>query len=196
MSDLVTLHGEALLRLASASIRYGLDHGKPLPTRSSAYPKDLSVPGAAFVTLEKAGNLRGCIGSPMAWRSLLEDVADNAFKAAFGDPRFPNLQAQEIGPDLTISVSVLTPPVPLPFTDRADLLKKLRPGVDGLILQDQGRRGLFLPQVWDSLPTPEEFLAHLVQKAGLPAGYWSPTVTLQRFEAHAAKSKDVKGIWG
>ncbi|HIJ37296.1 MAG TPA: AmmeMemoRadiSam system protein B [Rhodospirillaceae bacterium] len=124
--------------------------------------------GAAFVTLHRQGQLRGCIGSVTAWRPLRVDVADNALKAAFEDPRFPPVTAAELS-DLEISVSVLTPPEPLTFTDEADLLRKLRPRIDGLIIEEGARRALFLPAVWEQLPNPEDFLGHLKQKAGMPA---------------------------
>jgi AmmeMemoRadiSam system protein A len=144
----------------------------------------LERPGAAFVTLTQGGELRGCIGSLEAWRPLRADVQANALAAAFDDPRFPPLRADEL--DRTrIEVSVLSAPEPLEFADRADLLARLRPGVDGLILHTRGHRGTFLPQVWEQLPTPELFLAHLVRKAHLPAGYWSDDVRIDRYTVTA-----------
>jgi AmmeMemoRadiSam system protein A len=170
-----------LTALARASIEYGLRSGKPLPVQSDDYPESMRNPGAAFVTLKRDGELRGCIGSITAARPLVEDVAHNAFAAAFQDPRFPPLQDVEF-PDLEIHISVLTPARPMEFTSETDLLRQLRPGVDGLILGDGYRRGTFLPSVWESLPDPRDFLANLKLKAGLPRDYWSDSIEVQRYE--------------
>lgn len=144
----------------------------------------LDRPGAAFVTLTQQGALRGCIGSLTAYRPLREDVASNAVSAAFRDPRFPPLTSREL-PETHIEVSVLSDPEPYPFTDRADAVARLRPGVDGLTLEYGARRSTFLPQVWDSLPQPDDFLDHLVRKAGLPAGWWDDRAHLSRYTVTA-----------
>jgi AmmeMemoRadiSam system protein A len=144
----------------------------------------LSQPGAVFVTLTQGGDLRGCIGSLEAWRPLGQDVRANALAAAFDDPRFPPLRPEELA-QTRIEVSVLSPPEPIQFADRADLLAQLRPGVDGLVLEAPGHRGTFLPQVWEQLPTPEEFLDHLVVKAHLRPGYWSRAVRISRYTVTA-----------
>ncbi|RME33798.1 MAG: AmmeMemoRadiSam system protein A [Gammaproteobacteria bacterium] len=157
---------KALLEIADASIREGLERGRPLVPSAAEWEPPLSEPGASFVTLKIGGMLRGCIGSLEAYRPLVEDVARNAFAAAFEDPRFPPLSPAEY-PSLRISVSVLTPREPLPFTDEADLLSRLRPGEDGLVIEQDGRRATFLPAVWEELPEPEQFLAHLKMKAGI-----------------------------
>lgn len=172
-----------ILELARTAITHGLAAGQPL--RAGFEPgmaAELGAPGACFVTLKRQGRLRGCIGSPTAWRPLIEDVADNAFKAAFGDPRFSPLSRDELD-GLEISVSVLTPPAALSFADEDDLLAQLRPGTDGLIIEDTGRRALFLPSVWEQLPDKRLFLAHLKQKAGLPADHWSASFRASRFQA-------------
>lgn len=171
---------QALLRIAADSIRYGLTHGRPLPVVVERQPAALRAPGAAFVTLEKAGQLRGCIGTLEAHQPLAADVAENAFNAAFRDPRFPPVREEELD-TLEIHISVLTPPEPLSFTSEADLLAQLRPHRDGVILQDGWHRGTFLPSVWDSLPQPREFLTHLKLKAGLPPDYWSATLRAWRY---------------
>jgi AmmeMemoRadiSam system protein A len=111
---------------------------------------------------------------------LVVDVADNAFAAAFRDPRFDPLAEWELD-GLDLDISVLTPPEPMQFRDEPDLLRQLCPATDGLILEDRGRRGTFLPAVWQSLPEPELFLAELKHKAGLPATYWSPTIKVSRY---------------
>lgn len=157
--------------------------GSGPPSSENPHPC-LDTPGAAFVTLTQQGALRGCIGSLTAYRPLREDVAANAVNAAVHDPRFPPLTAAEL-PDTHIEVSVLSPPEPYPFTDRADALSRLRPRVDGLTLEYGSRRGTFLPQVWDSLSEPDEFLAHLVRKAGLPAGWWDDDARLSRYTVKA-----------
>ncbi len=188
--DIFARHGETLLHVAAASIRYGLYYGRGISLDLDSFSPALHQQGAAFVTLNRAGQLRGCIGSPQAWRALVEDVADNAFKAAFADPRFRPLLRHEL-PDLEVSVSLLTPAQPMTFRDQADLLAQMRPGLDGLILEEQGQQGLFLPQVWERLPGRSDFLTHLKRKAGLAPNHWSPTVKVSRFTAQSIKSADL-----
>ena len=170
-----------LLYLARASIRHGLQTGRPLTVVLKELAEELVVPRASFVTLEKSGRLRGCIGSLEAWRPLAVDVAENAFAAAFRDPRFPPVQGNEVE-ELEIHLSLLTSPVAMTFSSEADLLAQLRPGVDGLILLDGQCRGTFLPSVWAELTTPQLFLSQLKRKAGLAADYWSPGVRIWRYE--------------
>lgn len=141
---------------------------------------ELHEPGATFVTLTRHGQLRGCIGSLEAWRPLGQDVRDNALAAAFRDPRFAPLTAGEL-PSIRVEVSLLTPPEPMSFADEADALAQLHPEIDGVILTAGRRRATFLPQVWEQLPAPAGFIAHLKQKAGLPADYWGPDVRLERY---------------
>ena len=136
--------------------------------------------GASFVTLTQNSQLRGCIGSLEAYRPLATDVAENAVAAAFRDPRFPPLTREEL--DRTrVEVSLLEPSEPLAFTDEADAIARLRPGVDGVILAHGSRRATFLPQVWESLPDPQRFMAQLKLKAGLPASFWDEEITLARY---------------
>ena len=171
----------AALTTALKAIRHGTRHRHRAPrvaTETFALP--LRAPRATFVTLNKDRRLRGCIGSVAAQRPLIEDVALNAGKAAFADPRFPPVEAAEIGA-LDLEVSVLGVANPIRFDGQADLLAQLRPGIDGVILTDRDRRGLFLPKVWDQMPDAETFLAHLKQKAGLPADHWSTTLRVHRF---------------
>ncbi|MGZ0078945.1 AmmeMemoRadiSam system protein A [Methylomonas sp. YC3] len=169
-----------LLALARQSIAHGLQTGRPLPVDLDAYPEELREIRATFVTLERRGQLRGCIGMLEAVRPLAEDVAENAFAAAFRDRRFPPLAAGEVA-DLDLHISVLSPAVALTFLSEADLIAQLRPGIDGIILQESARRGTFLPSVWEDLPNPTEFLQHLKQKAGLPAAYWSDKIQAYRY---------------
>lgn len=170
------LLGTALLSRARNAIARQL--GRPVQTEAS-HPA-LSEEGATFVTLTQAGQLRGCIGSLEAWRPLDEDVRANAQAAAFSDPRFSPLSATEL--DRTrVEVSLLAPAEPMQFIDEADVLRQLRPNIDGLIFECHGRRGTFLPQVWESLPDPFQFLAHLKQKAGFSSDFWSPDIRLFRY---------------
>lgn len=140
----------------------------------------LDEQGACFVTLHKAGELRGCVGSMLAYRPLLEDIRSNAIAAAFSDPRFPQLEAWELA-DLTISVSLLSALEPLQFGSEEELLAQLRPGVDGLLLEYGRHRGTFLPAVWESLREPEIFLNKLKAKAGLREDFWSPDIDVKRY---------------
>jgi AmmeMemoRadiSam system protein B/AmmeMemoRadiSam system protein A len=156
--------GETLLSIARGSIDGSLS-GRARERRAEPW---LSQYGATFVTLRKNGELRGCIGSLEAARALAEDVAQNALGAAFRDPRFPAMTGAE-WPHCRVEVSLLTTPKPLRFGDEADLLSQIEAGEDGLIVEALGRRGTFLPQVWEDLPEKTLFLAHLVRKAGLPA---------------------------
>lgn len=183
---LLAEHGTTLLSLATGAIRHGLDHGTPPDTAVGGLPAALQAEGASFVTLTRDGALRGCIGSAQAWRALGVDLIDNAWKAAFRDPRFPPLTAED-WPGLTVSVSLLTAPQPMAVRDEADLLGRLRPGVDGLLLEDGRHRGLFLPSVWEQLPEPGAFLAHLKRKAGLPPDHWSPGLKISRFRTRGLK---------
>lgn len=175
-------HADTLLDIARQSVRHGLDQQAPLAVDLDATNAPLRRHGAAFVTLKRNGALRGCIGSVRAYRPLAVDVADNAYGAAFRDPRFPPLSDLELD-GLHLSVSVLTAPEPLPVVDEADLLRRLRPLTDGLIIESGSSHALFLPAVWEQLPEPALFLAHLKAKAGLDPH--SPTKGLQawRFEA-------------
>lgn len=169
-----------LLAVAAQSIEHGLNQGQPLEPAPSDYPEPLREPRATFVTLEREGALRGCIGSLEAIRPLVLDVARNAFAAAFEDPRFQPLSRAE-WPRLELHLSILSPPERLDSESESDLLGRLRPGVDGLILEDRGHRGTFLPSVWAQLPDPAEFMEHLRHKAGLPAGHWSDTLAVSRY---------------
>ncbi|MDR1798923.1 MAG: AmmeMemoRadiSam system protein A [Bifidobacteriaceae bacterium] len=176
--------GAALTGLARHAIGHKLGLPGRQPEFDPAVAAVMTAPGAAFVTLTLGGDLRGCIGSLLAHRPLVEDVASNAVAAAFRDPRFPALSPAEYEP-LHIEVSVLSQPAPLAFTSQADALAKLRPGVDGVIFEAGWARSTFLPQVWEELPQPEVFMAHLKRKAGLPANYWGPDVELSLYTVTA-----------
>ena len=170
----------SLLQLAKESISQGLKTGQPLAVNVQNYAPAFTENRASFVTLERRGQLRGCIGMLEAVRPLVQDIAENAFAAAFRDPRFPPLTAAEFA-DLAVHISILSPAEPLHFSSEQDLIAQLQPGLDGLILQEGHHRGTFLPSVWEQLPTPQQFLQHLKQKAGLPSHYWSDTVKVSRY---------------
>ncbi|HIP52887.1 MAG TPA: AmmeMemoRadiSam system protein A [Chromatiales bacterium] len=173
-----------LLEVARDSIRYGLQHGRPLTVDPADYPEPLGEERASFVTLNIDGRLRGCMGHLEAVAPLVVDVADNAYAAAFRDPRFPPLSNAEFD-DLELHISVLSKPEPMQFSSEEDLLKQIRPGEDGLILEDGFAKGTFLPSVWESLPKARDFLAHLKVKAGLPPDYWSPSLKVYRYETES-----------
>lgn len=154
--------GESLPRYARAVIEAHLSGAQCAP------PSEIEACGdvATFVTLRWPEGLHGCIGSIRAHRPLAQDVRSNALAAAFRDPRGRRFHADEV-PALSVEVSVLSPLRPLSFDGEADLKSKLIVGVDGLVIESLGRRATFLPQVWESLPEPTEFLRHLKHKAGM-----------------------------
>ena len=184
--------GAILLPLARGAIAARLDPAGPAARRTvpeaAADAAWLDAPGASFVTLTSGrapgGALRGCIGSLEARRPLREDVEANAVAAALHDPRFAPLTARELD-DTVVEVSVLSAPAALPAADEAELLARLRPGVDGVVLSACGRRATFLPQVWEQLPDPADFLARLRRKAGLPADYWGRDVVVETYTVTA-----------
>lgn len=169
-----------LTELARESIVHGVHHGCPVKVDITQYDPVLRAQGACFITLHKQDQLRGCIGALQAERALAADVAHNAYAAAFQDPRFPHVEENELS-DLSIHISVLSQPEPLDFSTEDELLKKIRPGVDGLILMDEGHRGTFLPSVWDALPQPKDFLRQLKLKAGLAENHWSDLIKIERY---------------
>jgi MEMO1 family protein len=189
-------HGATLLHVAASSIEHGLRHAQPLAVTAGDYAHALRSAGASFVTLSDAGRLRGCVGSPEAHRPLVEDVAVNGFAAAFRDDRFPGLAPEERY-SLRVSVSVLSPPQPLRFADEAELLVQLRPGRDGLIINSNGRRALFLPQVWESLGEVHEFVGHLKEKAGLTRAHWASDFRAWRFVAESISTDALptRAVW-
>ncbi len=157
---------QTLLAVARDAVSHGLIHRAPPTVRGTDFEEALRVVRATFVTLESGGRLRGCIGTLEARLPLVEDVALHAYGAAFEDPRFPPLEAREAD-DLAYHISILSPPVALDIRDETELVQRLQPGVDGLIIEQSGRRATFLPSVWSSLPAPRDFVAHLKAKAGI-----------------------------
>ncbi|BDY12794.1 AmmeMemoRadiSam system protein A [Hydrogenimonas cancrithermarum] len=160
--------GELLLKIARQSIAasFGLTPEVDKEALVAQFP-ELAKEQATFVTLTINGNLRGCIGSIIPHRRLIDDLVANAKAAAFDDPRFSPLTPEEFE-KVDIEVSLLTVPHSLEYDDIDDLRRKIRPGVDGVILQLDGRQATFLPQVWEELNDFDHFFAHLCLKAGLP----------------------------
>ena len=169
-----------LLGVARAAIQYGLSHDRTPDVDPSLYSEELRAARATFVTLHRAGRLRGCMGTLQVSRPLVEDISRNAWRSANSDPRFSPLRSEEFG-DLDIHVSVLSPLSPFPMSSREQLLRELRPGIDGLVLREGGATATFLPSVWDQLPTPERFFAELLHKAELERDHWSDTIELERY---------------
>ena len=153
--------------LAKQAILDEFDKTQSIDTKAllEKYPP-LAQQRATFVTLSLDGRLRGCIGSLVAHRTLLDDLIHNAKSAAFEDPRFYPLTPEEFK-KVVIEISLLSPPEPLLYDSIEDLKSKVSVGIDGIILQKEGKRATFLPQVWEQLPTFEHFFSHLCQKAGL-----------------------------
>lgn len=159
---------QVLLRLA----RQTLELGRIPDLEQENLSPRLREPGATFVTLTtREGALRGCIGALEAYQPLALDVCEHSLAAAREDYRFPPVRLQEL-PAIRIEISRLTAPAPLHYNHPEELLEKLRPGIDGVTLRDGARRATFLPQVWEKLPDPEEFLDHLCLKMGSPSGLW------------------------
>jgi len=163
--------GQALVQLAKQTIAEELGQTVAKPPEDMLANEALKAHNGVFVTLHKHGQLRGCIGSLEGHESIVNGIKRNAINAAFHDPRFPRVKPDEFD-KLDIEVSVLTQPQPLQYKDAADLIAKIRPKIDGLIIQKGYRSATFLPQVWDQLPTTELFLSHLCQKAGLASDTW------------------------
>ncbi|MFC1839173.1 AmmeMemoRadiSam system protein A [Thermodesulfobacteriota bacterium] len=180
--------GKYLLTLARATIEEKL-FKKDISQEESNLPDKFLEKRAVFVTLNLDGNLRGCIGHIVPQVSLVESIKSNALSAAFKDPRFPPLSKEE-WKNIEVEISILTVPEQLKYTDAEDLLEKLRPGIDGVILRKNYHQSTFLPQVWDQLSDKTEFLEHLCMKAGMDANEWKKgditvyTYQVQAFEEH------------
>ena len=172
MEDRLTLQErKTLLRLAREALERGVRGEKLPPLEPSSLPPRLQEPGATFITLSRDGQLRGCIGVLEPFQSLAQDVREHAVAAALEDPRFPPVNERELS-RIRIEVSRLTPPIPLEYRDADDLLSKLRPHVDGVFLRDGRRRATFLPQVWEKIQDPAEFLDNLCYKMGADPHLW------------------------
>lgn len=173
---------QQLMEIACQSLEGAVRTGKLPMVHDQGWSEVLLRPGAAFVTLHKMGELRGCIGSLQAWRPLATDVAENALAAALRDPRFPPVREEELN-KIQVHISVLTQPEIMEVDSEQALLDALVPFEDGLILSCGRARATFLPSVWEQLPDPAEFVAHLKRKAGWPADFWSDSMCCERYRA-------------
>lgn len=171
---------QRLLQTAREAVLHSFGNSENYKIDLSRFPQTLKEERASFVTLNINQQLRGCIGSLVAHRPLVTDVAYNAQAAAFNDPRFKPLTIGEYQ-QVDIHISVLSPPERLDVSSREDLLSKLRPGIDGLIINEGDRRATYLPTVWAQLPDPEAFVGELRRKAGLSAGGWAANTTIHRY---------------
>jgi len=161
-----------LLRLAREAMERGVKGERVPPLEPSSLPENLCDEGSCFVTLTTQGQLRGCIGSLEPYQSLAEDVCEHAVAAALRDPRFPPVEEAELN-GIQIEVSRLTRPIPLEYKDANDLLSKLSPHADGVVVRDGShRRATFLPQVWEKIPDPADFLDNLCYKMGADPRLW------------------------
>ncbi len=179
--------GATLLPIARAAISTAL--GRTIEVTQAALW--LQQSGACFVTLTQQGQLRGCIGTLEARRSLLADVKANAVAAALHDPRFAPLTASELG-HTEIEVSWLSTLQALQFDSEAHALAQLQPGIDGVLLEFGRYRSTFLPQVWEQLPSAPDFLAQLKRKAGLAPDFWAAGVRLQRYRVRKWKEAELQ----
>ena len=177
--------GKTLLRIARAAISQEL--GFQLEAEKDA--PWLQDKAACFVTLTKNGELRGCIGTLEAHRSLLDDVTANAKAAAFKDTRFAPLSSEELD-EIDIEVSLLSTMKSIEFTSEQDALEQLRPDIDGVVFESGVNRSTFLPQVWQQLPDVKDFISHLKQKAGLSGSYWADDVKLSHYTVTKWKEQD------
>lgn len=162
---------KTLLRMAREAMEHAVRGEKLPPLDPSELSDNLREEGASFVTLTVRGQLRGCIGALEAYQPLADDVREHAVAAALEDPRFPRVREDELN-RIQVEVSRLTRPVPLAYKDSDDLVSKLRPHVDGVILKDGFRRATFLPQVWEKIPDPSEFIGNLCYKMGAEGDLW------------------------
>ena len=174
-----------LLRVARGAAKSYLRRNAHATLNVGSFGPALQSHMASFVTLTHKGRLRGCIGSLQAHQPLVQDVAQNVVKSAVNDRRFTPLTHPDQMDELDIKIAVLTRPHRVKFNSKDELLAAMMPHVSGMIVQDQGHRGTFLPMVWDSLPTPEQFWNGLLVKAGLPKGHWSDTIKVWHFYAES-----------
>jgi AmmeMemoRadiSam system protein A len=161
-------------------LEHGLIHHQALPIKPKDYPAELQIQRAAFVTLTQEGQLRGCVGTLEATHPLVANVAKYAYSAGFADPRFPALTWEEL-PHVEIDISILSELELLRFTSENDLVEQLRPGIDGLVLEDGWYRGTLLPSVWEKTTEKRQFLRQLKRKAGLAQDYWSDNLQIKRY---------------
>ena len=184
--------GKDLLKVARETIKSRLLKSKEPQIDWKNIPDIYKQKLGAFVTITIEDNLRGCIGHIIPRKTLIEGIMENAVNAAFRDPRFIPLTKEEFG-NIEIEISVLTPPEKISYADAEDLLKKLRPRVDGVIIKKEFNESTFLPQVWEQLPDKKEFLAHLCLKAGLSPDEWQKgKLQVSTYQVQAFKEEESK----
>lgn len=171
---------QQLRDIAYESIKSGLSNKKPIAIDLNKFDTALQTKRATFITLLKNDELRGCIGVLEPIRALADDVAQNAYAAAFSDHRFPPLTDNELE-QLEIQISILGTPEEIFFKSEEDLIRQLKPNIDGLIMESGNHRGTFLPSVWESLPQAQDFLNHLKIKSGLAKRYWDDNIKIHRY---------------
>lgn len=184
-----TEYGKWLPVIARDAISDVLNAPRAKPIVDETVPW-FSEPGASFVTLMQEDKLRGCIGTVTAYQPLLADIKQNAVSAAINDPRFPSLTRKELD-TVSIEVSLLSAPQSLDFIDENDALAQLRPGIDGILFEHGFHRSTFLPQVWETLTQPQQFIAALKIKAGLPDNFWAEDIRLSRYTVTKWRETDL-----
>jgi AmmeMemoRadiSam system protein A len=184
------MQDEAFGRALLGTARHAIAAELRLPTAEPGANGALLRPGATFVTLFHGGELRGCIGSLKATRAVGVDVRENAVAAAFRDPRFPPLTVLEFEAT-SVEVSLLSAAESLRFDTEDELRLRLRPGIDGVTLELDDRRATFLPQVWETLPDPRDFLAALKHKAGMRVDFWSPGLNVALYQVTKWKETEL-----
>ena len=179
---------QQMLATAHDAIRHGLEMGTRIVLNHQHFGRELMQQRTCFVTLKIDDLLRGCIGSLTPSEPLIDNIAYNAYSAAFHDPRFDPLAPYEL-PLLETEISVLSDSQTIEFSSEQELLEQLRPHADGVILREHDLCGTFLPTVWQQLPQPEDFLRHLKSKVGLDEDYWSTTLTVERYTVESYSTK-------
>ena len=177
---------QKLLNIAIESIEFGLKYGGYLRINEQQYSVALRNHCAAFTTLKCDNTLRGCAGTIEAKLPLISAVSHSAYTSAFHDSRFPPLQFSEFD-QLDVSISILRQVEELSFTSEEDLVEHIRPGIDGLVFEYNGRKGTLLPSVWDAIPDRRQFLSVVKQKAGFTKDFWANDVRVSRYTTHIIK---------
>ena len=180
MRSFVGDHGQELFKIAKIALDDAIIRSKHFKPTRDDYANALFNKGATFVTLNKEGKLRGCIGSLLPSKAVAFDVAQNTYSAALEDNRFTPITPDELS-KIKISISLLTDFEPINYKNEEDLVEQLFQGVDGVVIRDGNRQGVFLPSVWKQLPNPQEFLNNLKIKAGMSPSYWSNRINVYRF---------------
>jgi len=182
-------YGQDLLQIVSRTLSEVVSGKKHYSPSRKDYDEVLFDKGASFVTLKKNNELRGCIGTVIPHTAIAHDIADNAYRAAVEDNRFQPLTESEL-PEISFSVSLLSGLERVHYQNEADLLRQIQPGVDGIIIRDGDRQGLFLPSVWEELPEKSEFMKNLKIKAGMNPSFWSNNIKVYRFRTVEIKSNE------